>query len=117
VIASLHPSLKHPECILSYAQYDVDFDISDLTFPVRICDIPKFERRNNISVNVFGYEKNLYPLHLTKERGLKHVDLLLIQKGQNHHCCSLKNFNKFMLTTINISIVITLCPGLQRNIS
>jgi hypothetical protein len=40
-------------------------------------DVPKFEKKNDISVNVFAYEKQeIYPIHLTKERGLRHVNLL-----------------------------------------
>lgn len=97
VLASLYPSKKHPERVLNYVQHADDFDVSDMSFPLKICDIPKFEKKNNISVNVFGYEKNMYPLFLTKERGLKHVDLLLIHRGENYHYCSIKNFNRLMV--------------------
>ena len=38
-----------------------------LKFPVNFSDINKFENHNSsISVNVFGYEKLLYPLRISK---------------------------------------------------
>lgn len=39
-----------------------------MKFPLKICDIPKFEKKDNISVKMFGYEKSMYNLVLTKER-------------------------------------------------
>ena len=38
-----------------------------LKFPVNLSDIDKFENHNSlISVNVFGYEKLVYPLRISK---------------------------------------------------
>ena len=38
-----------------------------LKFPVNLSDIKKFENHNSsISVNVFGYEKAVYPLRISK---------------------------------------------------
>lgn len=57
---------------------------SGISFPVRTGDISKFEKRNDLSINVFGYEKrDLYFLHLNKERGLKHVDILVFNRARN----------------------------------
>ena len=33
-----------------------------ITYPVAVKDVPKFEKQNEISVNVFGYEDGYYPL-------------------------------------------------------
>ncbi|XP_078335318.1 uncharacterized protein LOC144626186 [Crassostrea virginica] len=97
VLASLYPSRKNPQRVNHYVQYVDQLDFTSITFPVRICDVPKFEKRNCISINVFGYEKGgIYPLHLTKERGVRHVDLLLIQRGEGQHYCCIRNFNRLM---------------------
>ena len=60
-------------------------------------DVSKFENQNEISVNVFGHEKEkVYPLHLTKKRFMRHVNLLVISSGNISHYCCIKNFNRLM---------------------
>ena len=97
VLAALHPSSPHAERITHYAQYTNELDFTGIPFPMKICDVNKFEKLNDISVNVFGYEQGtLYPIHLTKTRGVRHVNLLLISKGEKHHYCLIKNFNRLL---------------------
>lgn len=56
---------------MKYLRHIEKLDFSGISYPVRVGDIPKFEKRNDISINIFGYEKReLYPLHLTRERGI-----------------------------------------------
>lgn len=91
VLVALYPVTNHPERVVNYMQHIDKLDFSGIPFPARVGDIPKFEKRNGISINVFGYEKReLYPLHLTRERGLKHVDLLVLNRGENSHFCWIK---------------------------
>ena len=49
--------------------------------PMKVRQIPKFEKQNEILVNVFGYEDSLYPLHITNFRFPRHVNLLLINNS------------------------------------
>ena len=52
-----------------------------LKFPVHVSDINKFENHNSsISVNVFGYNKLVYPLRISKHNNKREstVNLLLI---------------------------------------
>ena len=54
-------------------------------FPTPIKDIKRIEAQNNISINVFGYdrEEKVYPLHLTKDiNDERHVNLLFISQGE-----------------------------------
>lgn len=97
VIASLYPVAKDPQRVIKYVQYVDKLDFTDVPFPVKIGDIPKFEKKNQISINVFGFEKQeIFPLHLTKERGLRHVDLLVINKGTRNHYCLIKDFDRLL---------------------
>ena len=61
-----------------------------LNFPVNLSDINKFENHNSsISVNVFGYEKLVYPLRISKHN-YEHestVNLLLISDDTKQHYC------------------------------
>ena len=47
-----------------------------------LTNIPKFERRNNVSISVYGYQEGkegfVYPLKVSKEQSERHVNLLLM---------------------------------------
>ena len=58
-----------------------------LKFPVKFSEINKFEKHNfSISVNVFGYEKAVYPLRISKHNYKREstVNLLLISDDTNN---------------------------------
>ena len=75
----------------------------DINFPVTLDKIPKFEKLNIISINVFGYfEKyNLFPLQISKTNFEKIIDLLFITNKNNNHYCWLKNFDGLVCKQIN----------------
>ncbi|XP_051165289.1 uncharacterized protein LOC127284052 [Leptopilina boulardi] len=54
-----------------------------IDFPVSLKNVPKFEKLNDISINVYGLSKfygdfSVHPLHLTAEKRDKHVNLLYV---------------------------------------
>ena len=63
-------------------------------------DIPKFERLNNVSISVYGYQEGkvgfqegfIYPFKVSKEVNARHVNLLLIANDHTNHCCFIKDF-------------------------
>ena len=62
-------------------------------------DIPKVERLNNLSINVFGYEdESLHPLYLTESPNDSPINLLLVteeEDGQTKtHFCWIKDFDR-----------------------
>jgi len=82
ILAAKHPATHHPSRMQHYRLHLLT---SDLTFPLPVCDIPKFENANaDISVNVCVYEDGkLIPLYVTPHRHRNlHVNLLLLK---NHH--------------------------------
>jgi Rho termination factor, N-terminal domain len=56
----------------------------------------KFEKNNNVNINVFGYEEyvGVYPIYISAQ--FETVDLLLISDGDKKHYCWIKNLNKLM---------------------
>ena len=61
-----------------------------IKYPIRIQDINKFERLNNISVNVFAIneDEKIFPLRITPSKDLNHhVNLLYItdEDGERSH--------------------------------
>ena len=84
MLAALQPTKRDAERISKYVGYENELNFENITFPVKVKDIHKFEIQNKISVNVLGFEKgNLYPVHVTKERFYQHVNLLLLSDGKN----------------------------------
>ena len=57
VLAAVFPVQKHAQRVSKYTDHEADLDWSGLTFPVTLPDILKFERRNQISINVYGWEE------------------------------------------------------------
>ena len=70
-----------------------------LKCPCNLSDISKFENHNSsISVNVFGYEKAVYPLRIIKHNYKREstVNLLLISDDTKQHYCWIKDISKLL---------------------
>ena len=62
-------------------------------------DINNFENHNSsISVNVFGYEKLVYPLRISKHNYKREctVNLVLISDDTKQHYCWIKDISKLL---------------------
>ena len=70
-------------------------DLCGADTPVKIKDIDKIEVANELSVNVFAMEKEVYPIRISKTNGYP-VDLLLLEDDGRYHYCLITNFNGFM---------------------
>ncbi|KAG8233740.1 hypothetical protein J437_LFUL003810 [Ladona fulva] len=66
------------------SQFRMGYVWDCIEYPVDLKDIPKFERANNISINVFGLtDKNeVYPLKIVDDELQDHSDLLYIMNGR-----------------------------------
>jgi len=101
ILAKLYPrgSRDHANQVFYYKKFEECLNMTGIKYPVKISDIDKFEKQNNISVNVFGVEngKTIYPLRITKTITHIHVNLLLLQHGRKTHYCLIRDFDKLML--------------------
>ena len=83
VLAALHPPKYHPDRLSNYMNYENSLNISGLSFPLAVKDVPKFKKQNpSISVSVIcrGDDGGFVPLHVSKEQGRPHhVNLFLIE--------------------------------------
>jgi len=71
VLAALHLAEHNPDRLSNYTPYENTLDISGLTFPFSVKDVPKFEKQNpSLSVNDLcgGDEDGFVPLYVSKER-------------------------------------------------
>ncbi|CAB4010085.1 Gastrula zinc finger [Paramuricea clavata] len=99
-VRHLNPKVRRATTI---TQEDRDFivnlDYKDIDFPVKISDIDKIERKNSISISVFGYsgKKQFYPIRNSKSRYDEHMELLLLGDGKgNNHYVLIKDINRML---------------------
>ena len=97
-IRCLNPQDKDPQRIKKFdKQYINKLDYSGIEFPVTTKRYNKIEKRNEININVFGYEnKQPYPIFVSKETYDRELNLLLITENDNKHYVLIKDFNRFM---------------------
>ena len=74
---------KHPERISKLRKFEEEYDWSDVEYPFAIRSIDKFERKNEISVNVLAVEdKRIYICRKSTLNYKRVVNLMLIN-GEN----------------------------------
>jgi len=97
-IRHLRFQTKDPQLIKKKSDklYIEKLDYSNIEFPVTIKQFNKIEKQNKININVFGYEKQPFPIYIPKEKNEDTMNLLLITKNENNHYVLIKDFNKFM---------------------
>ena len=74
-----------------------------IKFPVELNDIKTFENKNGeIAVNVFGYEREIYPLRIHKGDAKKHIiNLLLIADEGKKHYCLINNMRRLLSAQVS----------------
>ena len=78
--------IDHAYRVQQYLRYEAEFnlDFSNIQFPVDPMDVPKFEKLNNISVNVYLLQRSsadyeVFPCYLTSTKKNQHINLLLLE--------------------------------------
>ena len=75
---------SHPERVNDELKRQSNvFDWNGISFPTDWRDIDRFEKNNNISVNVFGWTQGkVYIARKTRQKINRHVNLLLLKKNE-----------------------------------
>ena len=84
ILSALYPSDINTNRVTHYRQYEDKLNFAGIEFPVKLKDISKFEKLNDISVNVymlrmFGAKFEVSPCHITLNKRERHVNLLIVQ--------------------------------------
>lgn len=126
VISALYPADQHCYRVSSYPHYSDVFNIKDIKCPVSFKDIKRFERLNNISVNIYGLEDweecVVQPLYISKvytknsqdgsENTMRHVNLLYLEKGLCKHYVWIKNLSRLVSAQLSkCNGRVLLCDG------
>jgi len=103
--AVLTPLIKkhNPQRVSLFRGLQHRYDFTHLPTPTPILAITAFEKRNNISINVFKLDADdtIFPVKIVKAELPDHRDLLLIKHRDGApHYCYIKNFNKLIRAQI-----------------
>ena len=92
-IASRHPPItNHAERVSHYLPYIKEFKYDDEDMPMKIHKISKFEKANQVCINVYMYENKIQvPLHISKENFDEIINLF----HHDNHYSLIKNFSRF----------------------
>ncbi|XP_011858698.1 PREDICTED: uncharacterized protein LOC105556224 [Vollenhovia emeryi] len=108
VVAALHPAERHVERKSSYPHYSDVLNLRDISFPMTLNQVKKFEQLNNISINVYSVEKKkectVVPLRVTDEKKEKHVNLLYLQDQEDAevgHFVWVKNLSRLVSSQLS----------------
>ena len=113
VTRALHPVDVHPERITKELKDQSErLDWSGLKFPVKLDHIVIFEKFNPaISINVSGFEGDVYPLRLSKSKSERSererseseqtINLLLISDGEKQHYCLIKSLSRLLSSQVS----------------
>ena len=97
-VRHINPSKEHPERIKKTDKKIAEkLDYDGIEFPVQEKDFSKIEVKNNICINVFGYENKLvFPIYVSDQKFEDLIDLLLLIDDNKSHYVYIKDFNRFM---------------------
>ncbi len=74
------------------------FTYNEQDMPMCVANIPKFEKKNNLRINVFGWDGcAVAPLHISRENiNKKLINLLLLSDDIKFHYCLITNIHSFL---------------------
>ena len=98
VVRALNPVKKNSERITKeLIEQAKSLNWNGLKFPVGLKAIKIFENNNpSISINVFGFEDEVYPLKISKEKKINNIDLLWISVEEKQHYCLINNLSRLI---------------------
>ena len=97
ITRALNPVDKHPERITKILRLQAEkLNWKGLKFPMELKNIHRFETLNEIAVNVYGYEREVYPLRVSKAVYKECINLLLISKEEKKHYCLIKSMSRLL---------------------
>ncbi|UYV67414.1 hypothetical protein LAZ67_5000503 [Cordylochernes scorpioides] len=96
ILAALHPIEKNPQRVSKYKKYENQF--GDNEYPMKLENIGKFEKKHNLSINVFSYDNKfkIYPLLISKNKSENNIDLLYIKNEKNDHYCLIRDLDRLL---------------------
>lgn len=105
----------HPHRVSHYVEFESTIQLGDIVCPVPLTMIPKVEQLNNLRINVFGFEEEVFPLYVSPREDEDVINLLLLSSEERQHYCLIRNFSRLLGDLTKHNEVSYYCyPCLQR---
>ena len=101
ILRYLHPRERDEERLTDLKKYENSLNTKEITFPMKLRDISKFEKLNPElpGINVFSVDGRMfYPLKMAGKDCINTIDLFLYEEDGVSHYSLIKNFNRLMKT-------------------
>ena len=97
-VRHINPLKEHPERITKIdKEIACNLNYDKINFPVEEKYFEKIEVQNNICINVFCYENELFfPIYVSHKKFKNSIDLLLLINDDQSHYVYIKDFGRFM---------------------
>ena len=107
VLRYLYPKEDNDTRLKDLKKYEFSLKTKDITFPMKLRDISKFEKLNPTipGINVFSVNENkkFYPLRMAEKDCLNTIDLFLYEEDGVSHYSLIKNFNRLIKSQLTKS--------------
>lgn len=121
VVAALYPAELHSNRTSSYPHYNTVLNMNGVNMPLELHNLEKFEKQNNLSLNVFGAQYansnewicigencsekcfKLLPIYISKNHHkTRHINLLMLQVGNSseYHFSFIKNLARLVRSEV-----------------
>jgi len=101
ILCALNKPKNNPQRVSKYTKPEYLNLLIDkgIEYPIKLNDIKKIEKWNNLKINVFGYQNNkfiIYYNNLKISNYKKEIDLLLLEEEDKRHYILISDFNSLM---------------------
>ena len=81
----------------SWQKIAEELDYDEIEFPVQEKDFNDIEVKNNICINVFGYENRfVFPIYISDQKFKDSMDLSLLIDNDQSYYVYIKDFDRFI---------------------
>lgn len=100
-MSALYPAKNNPDRLSNYFSYKDKLNFTGINFPVSLHEIPRFEKLNDISINVFQlHERKPIVSYVSRKKRSTHINLLLIEAVDDenpvNHYVYIKNLSRLL---------------------
>ncbi|XP_064629257.1 uncharacterized protein LOC135488549 [Lineus longissimus] len=97
LLSAKYPAADHSDRISRYLPFRDTLDFRGVDSPTPLSQVGTVEAKNDLAINVFGYDNGVYPLRVSEAPAyLQRTNLLLVEKGERQHYTWIKDLDRLL---------------------